>query len=133
MSSAAQRVQLAYAHGVLEGSAGTEQVTVQITPGVVTGELGGVIVEATWHSTSSYQLAPGKAVETEATGTFVNAELHLAGRFYLGRNVFLDDAELNPARSSLNRFFAKLFREGSVEGRVGDRQVTVEIAAASGG
>jgi hypothetical protein len=47
--------------------------------------------------------------------------------------VFLDDAELNPARSSLNRFFAKLFREGSVEGRVGDRQVTVEIAAASGG
>ena len=49
MSSAAQRVQLAYAHGVLEGSAGTEQVTVQITPGVVTGELGGVIVEATWH------------------------------------------------------------------------------------
>ena len=85
MSSAAQRVQLAYAHGVLEGSAGTEQVTVQITPGVVTGELGGVIVEATWHSTSSYQLAPGKAVETEATGTFVNAELHLAGRFYLGR------------------------------------------------
>ena len=133
LSTAAQWVQFAYDHGVLEGSAGAEQVRPQITPGVVSGEVGTVIVKATWHSSSNYQLAPGKAVETEATGTFGDAELHLAGRFYLGRSLFLDDVELDPAARRFNRFIPGLFREGTVEGRVGERRITAEIAAASGG
>jgi len=133
VSSAERHVQLAYAHGVLEGSADTEHVTLQITARIIFGEVGGAIVDATWHSTSNYRLAPGEAVEAEARGTFGAEELHLGGRFFLGRNLYLDDVELDPARSRFNRFFPLLFREGSVEGRVGDRHVTVEIAAASGG
>jgi len=132
LSTAAQWVRFAYDHGVLEGSAGAEHVRLQITPGVVSGEVGTVIVKATWHSSSNYQLAPGKAVESEAAGTFGDAELHLGGRFYLGRRL-LDDVELDPAAGRFNRFIPALFREGTVDGRVGERHITAEIAAASGG
>ncbi len=53
MSTAAQWVRFAYAHGVLEGSAGAEHVRLQTTPGVGSGEVGTVIVKAMWHSSSN--------------------------------------------------------------------------------
>lgn len=53
LSTAAQWVRFAYAHGVLEGSAGAEHVRLQTTPGVGSGEVGTVIVKAMWHSSSN--------------------------------------------------------------------------------
>jgi hypothetical protein len=113
-------VHLAYGHGMLAGTAGPEPVSLQITPGVVFGGVGEVIVDATWQSTSNYLLDPGEAVEAEANGTFGEEELHLTGRFYLGR-VYR------------GRLFPFLFRDGSVEGRVGERQIAVRIEAAADG
>jgi hypothetical protein len=135
MQDSGHQVQLAYAHGMLGGRAGTEAVSLQITPGVVFGDVAGVIVDATWRSTSNYLLPPNEPVEAEANGAFGHEELYLTGRFYLGRQLVVkdSDADVDSARSRFNRFFPLLFREGSVEGRVGDRHVTVEVAAASGG